>query len=245
MTLEDKADRTDRGRILILGAASRDFRNFNTFFRSRLWVIWWWASPLPRYQPSPAGSILLSPGWSLYPEGLPIWPEEDLESITKGYYVDRCILAYSDLSHQTVMDLASRVLAVGADFGFMGGWRTMLETSKPVIAVYAVRTGARKSPTSRYIVKVVKAKGLKTVVIRHPMPYGNLVSEAVQRFASSEGLDQGKLTIEEREEYEAYIKEGIVVYAGVDYEAILQMAEKEADVILWDGGNNAYPLSEA
>ncbi|HPM26943.1 MAG TPA: GTPase, partial [Methanothrix sp.] len=177
-----------------------------------------------------------------YPSGLPIWPEETLEDIIVNYRVDRCILSYSDLHHQDVMDLAERVLAIGADFGFLGGRHTMLKSKKKVIAVCAVRTGAGKSQVVRYIADVIRKAGFKAVVVRHPMPYGNLVDEAVQRFSSRADLDGANLTIEEREEYERHISKGTVVYAGVDYQAILDRAEEEADVIVWDGGNNDTPF---
>jgi len=227
----------NRERILILGAAGRDFHNFNVFFKSRqeYEVVGFTAAQIPRiacrmYPPELSGS--------LYPAGLPIWPEDDLEDIIGKYQVDRCILSYSDLSHQAVMDLAERVLAVGADFGFLGGRHTMLESKKKVIAVCAVRTGAGKSQVVRYIAEIIRKAGLKAVVVRHPMPYGNLAEEAVQRFSSRNELDGANLTIEEREEYERHISKGTVVYAGVDYQAILDQAEREADVIVWDGGNN-------
>jgi len=230
-----------RERILILGAAGRDFHNFNVFFRSRpqFEVVGFTAAQIPQiawrvYPPQLCGS--------LYPAGLPIWPEEDLEDIIAKYWVDRCILSYSDLHHQAVMDLAERVLAVGADFGFLGGWHTMLKSKKKVIAVCAVRTGAGKSQVVRYIAEVIRRAGLRAVVVRHPMPYGNLVKEGVQRFSSRADLDGANLTIEEREEYERHISKGTVVYAGVDYQAILDRAEEEADVIVWDGGNTATPF---
>ena len=230
-----------RERILILGAAGRDFHNFNVFFRSRpqFEVVGFTAAQIPQiawriYPPELCGN--------LYPAGLPIWPEETLEDITVNYRVDRCILSYSDLHHQDVMDLAERVLAIGADFGFLGGWHTMLKSKKKVIAVCAVRTGAGKSQVVRYIADVIRKAGFKAVVVRHPMPYGNLVDEAVQRFSSRADLDGANLTIEEREEYERHISKGTVVYAGVDYQAILDRAEEEADVIVWDGGNNDTPF---
>jgi len=230
-----------RERILIIGAAGRDFHNFNVFFKSRseFEVVGFTAAQIPQiawriYPPELCGR--------LYPDGLPIWPEETLEDIIAKYRVDRCILSYSDLSHQAVMDLAGRVLAIGADFGFLGGWHTMLKSKKKVIAVCAVRTGAGKSQVVRYIADVIQRAGLKFVVVRHPMPYGNLVDEAVQRFSSRDELDGANLTIEEREEYEGHISKGTVVYAGVDYQAILDRAEKEADVIVWDGGNNDTPF---
>ena len=230
-----------RERILILGAAGRDFHNFNVFFRSRpqFEVVGFTAAQIPQiawriYPPELCGN--------LYPAGLPIWPEETLEDIIVNYRVDRCILSYSDLHHQDVMDLAERVLAIGADFGFLGGWNTMLKSKKKVIAVCAVRTGAGKSQVVRYIADVIRREGLKAVVVRHPMPYGNLVDEAVQRFSSRAELDEANLTIEEREEYERHVSKGTVVYAGVDYQAILDRAEEEADVIVWDGGNNDTPF---
>ena len=230
-----------RERILILGAAGRDFHNFNVFFRSRsqFEVVGFTAAQIPQiawriYPPELCGS--------LYPSGLPIWPEDGLEDIIAKYRVDRCILSYSDLHHQDVMDLAERVLAIGADFGFLGGWHTMLKSRKKVIAVCAVRTGAGKSQVVRYIAEVIRRASLRAVVVRHPMPYGNLVDEAVQRFSSRADLDGANLTLEEREEYERHISKGTIVYAGVDYQAILDRAEEEADVIVWDGGNNDTPF---
>ena len=203
----------NRERILILGAAGRDFHNFNVFFRNKpqFEVVGFTAAQIPDiawrlYPPELSGR--------LYPAGLPIWPEDALEEIIEEHHVDRCILSYSDLSHQAVMDLASRVLAIGADFGFLGGWHTMLKSKKNVIAVCAVRTGAGKSQVVRYITSVIRPSGLKAVVVRHPMPYGNLADEAVQRFSSLDELDAANLTIEEREEYERHISKGTVVYAG-------------------------------
>ncbi|MDD1749393.1 MAG: cyclic 2,3-diphosphoglycerate synthase [Methanothrix sp.] len=230
-----------RERILILGAAGRDFHDFNIFFRDKpqYEVIGFTAAQIPNI------ALRLYPAQlcgKLYPDGLPIWREEALEELIKDHCVDRCILAYSDLSHQNVMELASRVLAIGADFSFLGGWHTMLRSRKPVIAVCAVRTGAGKSQAVRYIVDKLRSAGQKAVVVRHPMPYGDLAKEAVQRFSSLQDLDQAELTIEEREEHEAHVRRGIVVYAGVDYGAILKLAEREADVIVWDGGNNDTPF---
>ncbi len=229
-----------RERILILGAAGRDFHDFNVVFRDNIEyeVVGFTAAQIPEiacriYPPKLCGR--------LYPEGIPIWPESDLERIVKDYYVDRCILAYSDLGHQAVMDLAGRILTAGADFELLG-IRTMLKSSRPVVAVCAVRTGSGKSQTTRYIAEELKSVGLKPVVVRHPMPYGDLEAEAVQRFASFSDLDSGDLTFEEREEYEAHVRASTVVYAGVDYEAILRQAEREADVIVWDGGNNDLPF---
>ncbi len=225
---------------MILGAAGRDFHDFNVFFRKKAEyeVVAFTAAQIPDiacrvYPPELCGD--------LYPKGIPIWPEEELESIIREHYIDRCILAYSDLSHQSAMNLASKAMAAGANFGFLG-LCTMLESTRPVVAVCAVRTGAGKSQTTRYVVEQLKAADLRAVVVRHPMPYGNLAEEAVQRFASYSDLDCRDLTIEEREEYEAHIKRGTVVYAGVDYEAVLRQAELEADVIVWDGGNNDLPF---
>jgi predicted GTPase len=230
-----------RERILILGAAGRDFHNFNVCFRNnpQYEVVGFTAAQIPGiafrlYPPQLCGG--------LYPHGLPIWPEDDLENIIKDYDVHRCILAYSDMSHQAVMHLASRALAAGADFALLGGRHTMLKSKRAVIAVCAVRTGAGKSPAVRYIVDLIRSAGLRTVVIRHPMPYGDLAKEAVQRFSSFADLDAAGITIEEREEYEAGIKRGTVIYAGVDCEAVLRLAEEESDVIVWDGGNNDTPF---
>jgi predicted GTPase len=178
----------------------------------------------------------------LYPNGIPILAEEDMEKIIKEKNVDVVVFAYSDVPHEHVMDLASRAHAAGADFWLLGPESTMIKSTKPVIAVTAVRTGSGKSQTSRKVFKLLRERGLKVVSIRHPMPYGDLVKQRVQRFASYEDLDKHECTIEEREEYEPYIDMGGVVYAGVDYEAILREAEKEADVIIWDGGNNDFPF---
>jgi predicted GTPase len=230
-----------RERILILGAAGRDFHDFNVVFRDRpeYEVVGFTAAQIPEiafrlYPPKLSGH--------LYPQGLPIWPEDDLDDLIKDHRVDRCVLAYSDLSCREVMDLASRVLALGADFSFLGGKRTMLSSARPVIAVCAVRTGAGKSQVVRYIVDNLREAGLKAVVVRHPMPYGDLTKQAVQRFSSIHDLDSAELTIEEREEYESHVRRKTVVYAGVDYEAILHRAEEEADIIVWDGGNNDTPF---
>ena len=231
----------DRERILILGAAGRDFHNFNLCFRDndKREVVGFTAAQIPgiacrTYPPELAGP--------LYPAGLPIWPEDKLEEVIKGEMVDRCILAYSDLSSQEVMDLASRVLAAGADFCLLSGDHTMLKSRLPVIAVCAVRTGAGKSPVARQISRLVRGRGLCPVVIRHPMPYGDLLRERGQKFTSLEDLDRVGVTIEEREEYEAHLREGTVVLAGVDYEEVLSMAEGEGDLIIWDGGNNDLPF---
>jgi len=225
-------------RVLIMGAAGRDFHNFNTVFRDNE-VVAFTATQIPniegrRYPPALAGR--------LYPDGIPIYPESELETLIRTFDVDQVVFAYSDVSHQYVMERASRVLAAGADFRLMGGKGTMLKSRKPVVAVCAVRTGCGKSQTTRYVARVLQGMGYKVVVIRHPMPYGDLVRQRVQRFATYADLDHYECTIEEREEYEPHLDRGMVVYAGVDYAAILQQAEEEADIILWDGGNNDLPF---
>lgn len=232
-----------RRRVIILGAAGRDFHNFNVFFRNNpdYEVVAFTATQIPDiegriYPPELAGP--------LYPDGIPIWSEDDLEKIIKEHNIDIAVFAYSDVSHEHVMHLASRVHAAGADFWLLGPKSTMLKSSKPVIAVTAVRTGSGKSQTSRKVAKILKDLGYKVAVIRHPMPYGDLRKQVVQRFATYEDLDKYECTIEEREEYEPHIDYGHVVYAGVDYEKILREAEKEADIILWDGGNNDFPFYE-
>ena len=228
-------------RVLILGAAGRDFHNFNLFFRDndRYEVVGFTATQIPRI----AGRVYppeLSGG--LYPEGIPIYEERNFEDLIRDYSVDQVILAYSDLKHMTVMHLASRAMASGADFRLLGSKSTMIEADVPVIAVCAVRTGCGKSQTSRYVSRVLKEMGKRVVAIRHPMPYGDLNDQRVERFATHEDLDNSHCTIEEREEYEAHLDQGIVVYAGVDYQDILAHAQDEADVIIWDGGNNDLPF---
>ncbi|MGB4019623.1 MAG: cyclic 2,3-diphosphoglycerate synthase [Syntrophomonadaceae bacterium] len=228
-------------RVIIMGAAGRDFHNFNTYFRNNndYEVVAFTATQIPDiegrvYPASIAGE--------LYPEGIPIYPEEELSALIKRHNIDQVIFAYSDVSHETVMHKASQVLACGADFRLMGPDNTMIKSKAPVIAVTAVRTGSGKSQTTRYVAQTLTERGKKVAIIRHPMPYGNLEEQVVQRFASYADLDKHKCTIEEREEYEPHIDLGLVVYAGVDYEKILHQAEDEADVILWDGGNNDLPF---
>ncbi len=228
-------------RVIILGAAGRDFHNFNVFFRDNAdyEVVAFTATQIPgiegrRYPPELAGE--------LYPQGIPIEPEEKLEEIIKEKGVEIAVFSYSDVSHQHVMERAARVQAAGADFWLLGPESTMLTSAKPVVAVCAVRTGSGKSQTTRKVAEILKGRGKKVAVIRHPMPYGDLVAQRVQRFASLEDLDRHRCTIEEREEYEPHINRGNVVYAGVDYAEILKAAEAEADVILWDGGNNDFPF---
>lgn len=230
-----------RERILILGAAGRDFHNFNVFFRDNadFEVVGFTAAQIPgidgrRYPKELSGA--------LYPEGIDIYPEAELERLIRDLKVDRAVFAYSDLSHEQVMHLGARVLAAGADYSLMGLNRTALKSTKPVVAVCAVRTGCGKSQTTRYVARLLKAAGKKVVAVRHPMPYGDLAKQRVQRLATYEDLAASDCTIEEREEYESHIDEGTVVFAGVDYEAILRQAEKEADIILWDGGNNDTPF---
>lgn len=224
-------------RTLILGAAGRDFHNFNVVYRNDAdyEVVAFTATQIPdiddrKYPAALAGD--------LYPEGIPILPEEELETIIAEKDIQLCVMSYSDLSDNTVMELCSRVNAAGADFTFLGAEKTMLRSSKPVIAVCAVRTGCGKSQTTRRVIDILQAAGKKVVAIRHPMPYGDLVAQRVQRFEKIEDLEKHNCTIEEMEEYEPHIRRGNVIYAGVDYEAILREAEKEADIILWDGGNN-------
>ena len=226
-------------RVLILGAAGRDFHNFNTYYRgnTEFDVVAFTAAQIPDIDGRVYPPELAGPG---YPNGIPIRAEADMETIIREQKVDCVVFAYSDVTHQTVMHLASRALAAGANFALLGPNGTQVKSTKPVISVCAVRTGSGKSQTSRYICDLLKKHGKKVVAIRHPMPYGDLVAQRVQRFATLADLDLHKCTIEEREEYEPHIMNDEVVYAGVDYEAILREAEKEADVILWDGGNNDF-----
>ncbi|MEM2268055.1 MAG: cyclic 2,3-diphosphoglycerate synthase [Thermoplasmata archaeon] len=228
-------------KVIIMGAAGRDFHNFNVFFRDNkdYKVVAFTATQIPNIENRKYPKELAG---HLYPDGIPIYPEEELPDLIKKYNVDEVVFAYSDLSHEYVMHKASIAISNGADFRLMGAESTMLKSSKPVISICAVRTGSGKSQTTRKVSEILKKKGKKVVVIRHPMPYGNLVKQKVQRFATMEDLDKNECTIEEREEYEPHIRNGTVVYAGVDYEAILREAEKEADIILWDGGNNDIPF---
>ncbi len=230
-----------RRKVVIMGAAGRDFHNFNCLFRDNedYEVVAFTATQIPdiegrTYPPELAGS--------LYPEGIPILPEEELETIIRDGAVDEVWFSYSDVPHTYVMDKGSHVIAWGAAFGICSATKTMLESAKPVIAITAVRTGVGKSQTTRYVSRILKALGKRVVAVRHPMPYGDLARQACQRFETYEDLDRHQCTIEEREEYEPHIDNGFIVYAGVDYESILREAEKEADVILWDGGNNDTPF---
>ena len=232
-----------RRRVVILGAAGRDFHNFNVFFRGddRYEVVAFTAAQIPdiagrRYPPELSGE--------LYPQGVPILAESELERLIVDERVDEAWFCYSDVPHDFVMQLGSKVVARGAHFGICSATRSMIRSTKPVIAVTAVRTGVGKSQTSRYVSNILKRLGKRVVVIRHPMPYGDLTRQIAQRFETYDDLDLHETTIEEREEYEPHIDNGFVVYAGVDYELILQRAEEEAEVILWDGGNNDTPFYE-
>lgn len=228
-------------RVLILGAAGRDFHNFNVCFRDNpdAHVVAFTAAQIPGISGRCYPAELAGPR---YPNGIPIVPEVQLENCIRDRWVDQVVFSYSDVSHNHVMDLASRAVALGADFLLLGADRTMLSARVPVVSVCAVRTGSGKSPVARRVVELLRRMGHKPVVMRHPMPYGDLVRQRVQRFASCADLDLHQCTIEEREEYEPHLAEGIVVFAGVDYAAILSEAEKEADVIVWDGGNNDTPF---
>ncbi|MGC8690018.1 MAG: cyclic 2,3-diphosphoglycerate synthase [Caldisericum sp.] len=231
----------EKVRVIIMGAAGRDFHNFNVFFRNRpeYEVVAFTATQIPNIEGRVYPKELAG---ELYPNGIPIYPESDLPKLIKELNVHRVVFAYSDVPHEYVMHKASIVLANGADFWLMGPDATMVKSTKPVVSVCAVRTGSGKSQTTRKVVRILREMGKKVVSIRHPMPYGNLVEQAVQRFATYEDLDRYKCTIEEREEYEPHIDLGAVIYSGVDYEKILREAEKEADIIVWDGGNNDFPF---
>jgi predicted GTPase len=228
-------------RIVIMGAAGRDFHNFNTVFRddpsSR--VVAFTATQIPNIDDRRYPKELAGP---LYPEGIPIHPEADLPRLVRELEAEEVVFAYSDVSHETVMHKASLVLACGADFRLIGPNASMLKAKVPVVSVCAVRTGSGKSQTTRRVARILRGKGRRVVAIRHPMPYGDLVRQRVQRFAALEDLDQHRCTIEEREEYEPHIVAGGVIYSGVDYGAILAEAQEEADVIVWDGGNNDLPF---
>jgi predicted GTPase len=224
-------------RVIIMGAAGRDFHNFNVFFRDNdaYAVVAFTATQIPGIEGRSYPTELAG---SKYPNGIPICSEEELPRLIREHDVDQVVFAYSDVSHEYVMHKASQVLANGADFRLMGPKTTMLKAEVPVVSVCAVRTGSGKSQTSRQVAKILKNKGLNVAVVRHPMPYGDLRRQVCERFASLSDLDKYECTIEEREEYEPHIDNGIIVYAGVDYEKILREAEGEADVIVWDGGNN-------
>ncbi len=228
-------------KVIIMGAAGRDFHNFNTYFRDNpnFQVVAFTATQIPdiegrKYPASLAGK--------LYPNGIPIYAEEDLDHLIRKHGVTKVYFSYSDVSHEYVMHKASQVQAAGASYVLLGPQDTMVKSKKPLLSVCAVRTGCGKSQTSRKVALLLKKKGRSVAVIRHPMPYGDLEKQRVQRFATYDDMAKHECTIEEREEYEPHVKNGIVVYAGVDYEAILREAEAEADIILWDGGNNDFPF---
>lgn len=230
-----------RIRTIIMGAAGRDFHNFNTFFRENedYEVVAFTATQIPniegrRYPKELSGS--------LYPEGIPIFPETELLDLIKKHEVEQVVFSYSDVPHTYVMHKGSMVLAAGADFRLLGTKATQIKSKKPVVSVCAVRTGSGKSQTTRLVSLELIKMGYKVAAIRHPMPYGDLVAQRVQRFETYEDLDKHQCTIEEREEYEPHLDNGVIVYAGVDYAAILEQAEKEVDIILWDGGNNDFPF---
>jgi predicted GTPase len=228
-------------RVLIMGAAGRDFHNFNVYFRENpdYRVVAFTATQIPNIEGRLYPPDLAGPG---YPKGVPIYPESDLLTLIEKEKVDQVVFAYSDVSHEYVMHVASTVLAAGADFRLMGLRSTQLISTKPVVSIGAARTGSGKSQTTRRVADALIALGYRVAAVRHPMPYGDLVRQAVQRFASYEDLEQQQCTIEEREEYEPHIERGVIVFAGVDYERILRQAEQEADIILWDGGNNDLPF---
>ena len=231
----------DRMRIIIMGAAGRDFHNFNTYFRDNpvYEVVAFTATQIPNIEGRKYPRELSG---YLYPDGIPIYPEDELAELIRKEGVEQVVFAYSDISHMDVMHKASLVLSTCADFRLMGNSKILLKSHVPIVSVGAVRTGSGKSQTTRRICAILKSKGLDVVAVRHPMPYGDLKKQAVQRFANYDDLAKNDCTIEEREEYEPLIDKGIVVYAGVDYERILREAEKEADVIVWDGGNNDVPF---
>jgi predicted GTPase len=228
-------------RTLIMGAAGRDFHNFNVAFRdnSEYQVVAFTATQIPdiegRTYPNQLAGLQ-------YPGGIPIYAESDLVDLIKKLEVDQVVFAYSDVPHEYVMHKASQVLAAGADFRIMGARATQIKSKKPVVSVCAVRTGSGKSQTTRRVSKILRGMGFKVAAIRHPMPYGDLVKQAVQRYANYADLDAHECTIEEREEYEPHLDNGVIVYAGVDYGRILRQAEEEVDIILWDGGNNDFPF---
>jgi predicted GTPase len=228
-------------KVLIMGAAGRDFHNFNLVYRDdpETAVVAFTATQIPGIEGRRYPTELAGPR---YPDGIEIHPEEELTSLVRERGVDEVVFAYSDVSHELVMHRASQALAAGASFLLLGPEATMLSSTKPVVAVCAVRTGAGKSQTTRAVVRALRGQGQTPVVVRHPMPYGDIAAQRVQRFASYEDLEEADATVEEREEYEAHLAVGTVVYAGVDYEEILKAAQAEADVVLWDGGNNDLPF---
>ncbi|HEV2756666.1 MAG TPA: cyclic 2,3-diphosphoglycerate synthase [Actinomycetota bacterium] len=233
--------RAARRRVLIVGAAGRDFHNFNVAYRDdeRFEVVAFTATQIPGIEGRVYPSALAG---DLYPDGIPIFPEGQLETLVAEHEVDEVVFAYSDVAHETVMHLGSRALAAGADYTLLGPRSTMISSTKPVVAVCAVRTGSGKSQTTRAVSRILKAAGKKVAVVRHPMPYGRLQDQRAQRFETYDDLLAADCTIEEREEYEPHLEQGSIVFAGVDYGEILAMAEHDADVVVWDGGNNDLPF---
>ena len=234
----------NKKKLIIMGAAGRDFHNFNTLYRDNadVEVVAFTATQIPDIDGRKYPAVLAG---KLYPKGIPIFEEAKLLDLIKKHAVDEVVFSYSDVPYQYVMEKAAYVNAAGASFTLVGGEPTMIKSTKPVVAVCAIRTGCGKSQTTRKVAEVLQAQGKKVVAIRHPMPYGDLAKQACQRFAKLSDLDKHKCTIEEREEYEPHIMNGVIIYAGVDYEMILREAEKEADVILWDGGNNDMSFYKA
>ena len=228
-------------KTLIMGAAGRDFHNFNTFFRGNkdYEVVAFTATQIPDIEDRLYPTELAG---DLYPSGIPIRAEEELPALIKKHGVEQVFFAYSDVPHEYVMHKASLVIAAGADFRLLGTRKTQIKSNKPVVSVCAVRTGAGKSQTTRRVSLILREMGYKVAAIRHPMPYGNLIRQEVQRFADYDDLDEHECTIEEREEYEPHLDNGVIVYAGVDYEKIVRQAESEVDIVLWDGGNNDFPF---
>src|SRR5881398_3154995 len=230
-----------RTRVVIAGAAGRDFHNFNLVYRGReeYEVVAFTATQIPNIEGRVYPAALAG---ELYPNGIPIVAEDELEAVIARHEAEQVVFAYSDVTHEHVMHIGSRALAAGASYQLLSPRETMLTSSKPVVAVCAVRTGSGKSQTTRYVAELLRGAGKRVAVLRHPMPYGDLAAQAVQRFEHYEDLDEADATIEEREEYEPHLAEGNLVFAGIDYAAILDRAEQEADVILWDGGNNDTPF---
>lgn len=228
-------------KTIIMGAAGRDFHNFNVFYRNNpeYEVIAFTATQIPDIEGRTYPGQLAG---KLYPKGIPIYPESDLDQLVKTHKIDEVVFAYSDVPHEYVMHKASQVLAAGANFKLLGTEATQIKSTKPVVSICAVRTGSGKSQTTRRVSSILIENGYRIAVIRHPMPYGDLVKQAVQRFATYTDLDLHECTIEEREEYEPHINNNVIVYAGVDYEKILRSAEQEVDIVIWDGGNNDFPF---
>jgi predicted GTPase len=234
-------NQASRRRVLILGAGGRDFHNFNTVFRdnSAYEVVGFTATQIPNIDGRTYPAELAG---SLYPSGIPIYSQDELPELITSLMVDEVVFSYSDISHLNLMHLASKAVATGADFRLLSARATMLASTRPVVSICAVRTGCGKSPLARFVARSFRDRGMRVAVIRHPMPYGDLVKQAVQRFGSLDDLARAECTIEEREEYEPHIEAGDLVFAGVDYERILRRAELEADIIIWDGGNNDLPF---